>query len=61
MVLSEGKVVYFGPAMKAVDHFKQLGHDCDAFTNPADFICKLLFKNYIEDTLSHYGRISLPR
>eukprot|EP00871_Galdieria_phlegrea_P002216 jgi/Galph1/2996/GphlegSOOS_G1665.1 len=47
MLLSEGRVVYFGPAKDAVSYFAQLGYSCPQHYNPADFFL---------DTISKDGR-----
>ena len=38
MVLSQGRVAYFGPAKAAVDYFSRLNFSCGRFQNPADFL-----------------------
>ncbi|OLY78091.1 ATP-binding cassette sub-family G member 2 [Smittium mucronatum] len=38
VLLSEGKIVYFGPQEELVDYFSKLGFTCPNFTNPADFV-----------------------
>eukprot|EP00762_Andalucia_godoyi_P004214 ANDGO_05550.mRNA.1 hypothetical protein len=39
MLLSEGKVVYYGPARYAVKYFEQsFGLQCPVYSNPADFL-----------------------
>jgi len=42
MLLSEGHIVYFGPASEAVSYFSALGHKCPKHYNPADFFLNLL-------------------
>ncbi|KAG1961198.1 broad substrate specificity ATP-binding cassette transporter ABCG2b [Pimephales promelas] len=36
-LLHKGETVYDGPSGKAMDYFKSLGYECEAFNNPADF------------------------
>eukprot|EP00042_Codosiga_hollandica_P026307 m.123320 g.123320 ORF g.123320 m.123320 type:complete len:637 (-) comp52155_c0_seq4:72-1982(-) len=38
LLLSRGKVAYFGDGMDALSHFGALGHNCPPFTNPLDFL-----------------------
>ncbi|EME31097.1 ABC transporter, ATP-binding protein isoform 1 [Galdieria sulphuraria] len=47
MLLSEGKVMYFGPAKDAVSYFTRIGYSCPEHYNPADFFL---------DTISRDGR-----
>lgn len=49
-VLAEGKVVYFGPAHLAADHFASLGHPVPDHTNHADFFVRVLRKSNKTDT-----------
>lgn len=37
MILSEGKVIYYGPAEAALHYFHSMGHICPSHFNPADF------------------------
>lgn len=41
-LLSEGRLLYFGPADAALDHFKALGHECPEHFNPAEFFADLV-------------------
>lgn len=42
MILTpEGDLAYFGQASEMVPFLKKVGHFCDEFTNPADFVCKI--------------------
>ncbi|OLY82421.1 ATP-binding cassette sub-family G member 2 [Smittium mucronatum] len=38
VLISEGKIVYFGAQKKLVDYFSSLGFQCPNYTNPADFV-----------------------
>lgn len=42
ILLSEGGVVYNGPADKAVDFFEDAGHKCPPNYNPAEFLADLI-------------------
>ncbi len=42
LLLSEGAEVYAGPADGVLEHFRQLGHDCPQFHNPAEFVADLI-------------------
>jgi ABC-type multidrug transport system ATPase subunit len=37
LLLSGGKVVYYGPAKEAVNYFTKLNYSCPRYTNPADY------------------------
>lgn len=43
MLLSDGKVAYYGDAKKAVDHFNQLNYVMPDQQNPADHLGKKCF------------------
>eukprot|EP00920_Eleutheroschizon_duboscqi_P006668 GHVT01015683.1.p1 GENE.GHVT01015683.1~~GHVT01015683.1.p1 ORF type:complete len:829 (-),score=174.20 GHVT01015683.1:844-3330(-) len=42
LLLSEGAIVYFGPAKGVLPYFSKLGVECPPFTNPADFLIDAL-------------------
>jgi hypothetical protein len=42
LLLSEGAVVYSGPAEAAIDYFAGLGHACPEHYNPAEFLADLI-------------------
>lgn len=42
LLLARGKVMYFGPAMGAIDHFSRIGHPMTIPENPADFLVDLV-------------------
>lgn len=42
LLLSEGKVMYFGPASEAVDYFSSYGYSCPVHFNPGDFFLDLV-------------------
>ncbi|KAI8821334.1 ABC-2 type transporter-domain-containing protein [Fimicolochytrium jonesii] len=41
-LMSKGRMVWFGPASDALEHFESLGHKCPERTNPADFFLDLI-------------------
>jgi ABC-type multidrug transport system ATPase subunit len=51
LLLSEGRVTYYGKASDSLSHFSSLGYNCSAFMNPADFLLDLLDEE-TEDTES---------
>ena len=42
LILSEGKLMYYGEATKAVDYFASVNYPCPESFNPADFFLDLL-------------------
>jgi len=45
VLLSRGKLAYFGPAPRALDYFTGLGYNCPASANPAEFFLNVLQQN----------------
>eukprot|EP01032_Pedospumella_encystans_P007850 gene7850-9359_t len=45
LLLSGGKLMYFGPAKQALSYFSSLGYECPEHFNPADFFLDLLSVN----------------
>ncbi|XP_005374354.1 PREDICTED: ATP-binding cassette sub-family G member 2-like isoform X2 [Chinchilla lanigera] len=41
-LLSAGKVVFHGPAQKAVEYFASAGYHCEPYNNPADFFLDVI-------------------
>ncbi|XP_017572784.2 broad substrate specificity ATP-binding cassette transporter ABCG2b [Pygocentrus nattereri] len=41
-LLHKGEMVYAGPANKAIQYFHDLGYECEAFNNPADFFLDII-------------------
>lgn len=41
-LLSDGQMIYFGPAQEALAHFEKLGHICPQHYNPAEFLADLV-------------------
>ncbi|CEL98098.1 unnamed protein product [Vitrella brassicaformis CCMP3155] len=42
MYMAEGKIVYYGELEGAVTYFSRLGYQCPQFSNPADYIIRVL-------------------
>jgi ABC-type multidrug transport system ATPase subunit len=42
ILLSEGSIVYSGPAEGVLGHFASLGHTCPEHYNPAEFLADLI-------------------
>lgn len=42
LILTEGKLVFAGPASKMIDYFERLGHPMPVKYNPADFVLDLV-------------------
>ena len=42
ILVSEGGLVYSGPAAQAVSHFEDQGHECPPNYNPAEFLADLI-------------------
>ena len=45
-LLSEGQLIYFGPAQSALEYFAKLGHECPGHYNPAEFLADLVAIDY---------------
>ncbi|KAM6177401.1 broad substrate specificity ATP-binding cassette transporter ABCG2-like [Erethizon dorsatum] len=41
-LLAAGKLIFHGPAQKAVEHFASAGYKCGPYTNPADFFLDVI-------------------
>ncbi|XP_062431075.1 broad substrate specificity ATP-binding cassette transporter ABCG2 [Rhea pennata] len=68
-LLAAGRMLYHGPAQNAIEYFKSVGYECEAYNNPADFfldiingdstavaISKTDEANAAEDTEEHIDR-----
>ena len=44
-LMSDGRIVYFGPADEAVKYFYGLGFQCPTFSNPSDYIFMNILNN----------------
>jgi ABC-type multidrug transport system ATPase subunit len=42
LLLSQGKVVFFGPPQDALEHFARCGYECPRHENPADFFIDVI-------------------
>eukprot|EP00640_Fibrocapsa_japonica_P002006 CAMPEP_0113935530 /NCGR_PEP_ID=MMETSP1339-20121228/2676_1 /TAXON_ID=94617 /ORGANISM="Fibrocapsa japonica" /LENGTH=542 /DNA_ID=CAMNT_0000937729 /DNA_START=284 /DNA_END=1912 /DNA_ORIENTATION=- /assembly_acc=CAM_ASM_000762 len=50
-LLSSGRTVYMGPNSSAVNYFRNAGHDCPTYANPADYFVGLInpdFKGHVD-------------
>ena len=48
MLMTDGKVIYFNDASKAVDYFKSVNFPCPALSNPADYFMRIMSIESIE-------------
>ncbi|KAJ2776659.1 hypothetical protein GGI15_004783 [Coemansia interrupta] len=46
ILLSQGQLVYFGPASASIDYFASIGHQCPMHENPADYFVDLMTLDY---------------
>ncbi|KAI8319147.1 hypothetical protein GQ54DRAFT_293323 [Martensiomyces pterosporus] len=46
ILLSQGRVVYFGPTSTAIDYFATIGYQCPVHENPADYFVDLMTLDY---------------
>lgn len=68
MLLSEGHVVYYGPASKATAYFSQIAPACPLNYNPADYLLELVVSAKCEDgetplktqLIEHYESVVHP-
>lgn len=57
LLISEGRMMYFGPAVGACDYFRSIGFSCPGHYNPADYFLDLISI----DSRSEEARISTSR
>jgi len=59
VLLSEGRMAYFGPAADAIQYFRDIGFECPEHYNPPDFFLDLISPDYRtpESTAESLGRI----
>ncbi|KAM9999027.1 hypothetical protein ACTFIZ_002596 [Dictyostelium cf. discoideum] len=55
MIMSQGKICYFGPMNKALGYFKKLGFTCPSHNNPAEFFQEVV------DAPERYSFIHPPK
>ena len=55
-LISEGRNIYFGPAKGAVAYFGDLGFQCPAMYNPADYFMDLISLDFRTDELEQQSR-----
>ncbi|NXY54276.1 ABCG2 protein, partial [Callaeas wilsoni] len=41
-LLAAGRVLYHGPAQRAIEHFQSIGYQCEPYNNPADFFLDII-------------------
>ncbi|KAJ2066939.1 hypothetical protein GGH13_005510 [Coemansia sp. S155-1] len=49
ILLSQGRVVYFGPTSTAIEYFANIGYQCPMHENPADYFIDLMTLDYRSD------------
>ncbi|KAJ2614373.1 hypothetical protein H4S08_001736 [Coemansia sp. RSA 1365] len=49
ILLSQGRIVYFGPTSDAIRYFASIGYQCPMHENPADFFIDLMTLDYRSD------------
>ncbi|KAJ2781473.1 hypothetical protein H4R18_002847 [Coemansia javaensis] len=49
ILLSQGRIIYFGPTATAIDYFAGLGYQCPIHENPADYFIDLMTLDYRSD------------
>ncbi|KAJ2488186.1 hypothetical protein IWW37_004967 [Coemansia sp. RSA 2050] len=49
ILLSQGRVVYFGPTSTAIEYFSSIGYQCPMHENPADYFIDLMTLDYRSD------------
>lgn len=48
LLMSQGRMVFFGPPQSALDHFESLGYACPIFQNPANFFIDMISIDFKE-------------
>ncbi|KAJ2699964.1 hypothetical protein FB645_005146 [Coemansia sp. IMI 203386] len=46
ILLSQGRLVYFGPTSESIDYFASIGYQCPMHENPADYFVDLMTLDY---------------
>ncbi len=59
ILLSEGRLLYNGPAQDALSHFEQHGHKCPEHYNPAEFLADLISVDQSTTEAQHRSRCHL--
>ncbi|KAJ1944949.1 hypothetical protein FBU59_002455 [Linderina macrospora] len=49
ILLSQGRVVYFGPVSESIQYFAKIGHQCPVHENPADYFVNIMTLDYRSD------------
>jgi len=55
-LLSDGQLIYFGPAQEALAHFEKLGHVCPLHYNPAEFLADLVAIDHSDEVKENESR-----
>lgn len=55
LVLSEGRVLFQGPAGKVAKHFRSMGHAMPPNTNPGEFAIDVVSVDYTSKVRSFHG------
>lgn len=45
LILAQGRIMFYGTAIRAIDYFAEHGYQCPQFTNPADFFFMRILKD----------------
>ena len=59
ILLSEGRLLYNGPAQDALSYFEQHGHKCPEHYNPAEFLADLISLDQSTTEAQHRSRCHL--
>ncbi|KAJ2155975.1 hypothetical protein GGF46_005488 [Coemansia sp. RSA 552] len=46
ILLSQGRIVYFGPTSSSIDYFSSIGYQCPMHENPADYFVGIMTLDY---------------
>lgn len=49
ILLSQGRIVYFGPTATSIDYFASIGYQCPVHENPADYYIDIMTLDYRND------------
>ena len=60
LLLSKGRMVYFGASREMVPYFSELGYRCPLHVNPADYLCRLLSLLEVQVTYNPGFELSGP-
>jgi len=63
LLLTKGRVAYFGNTADVIEHFASIGHACPQYNNPADFLLGLVNVDFsgdkaqVEDIVNAYRKV----